>query len=97
VHRNGSLIFRNVAKRHESSFRCPAQNSAGSDQSPYVRLNVEAEVQIVKSPDVIRKPYGSQVDLTCSATGDPPPLITWLKGGRPVSESSDEGEAWILA
>lgn len=37
-------------------------------------------------PEVVRKSYGSPMDLQCAATGDPPPLISWLKGGTPVSE-----------
>ena len=43
----------------------------------------------MESPDVIRtKEIGASVDLKCSATGDPPPLISWLKGGTPVRDSA---------
>ena len=44
-----------------------------------------AKVKIVEHPDVIHREYGAAVDLQCTATGDPPPLISWMKGGRPVS------------
>ena len=43
-----------------------------------------AKVKIVEHPDVIHREYGAAVDLQCTATGDPPPLISWMKGGRPV-------------
>ena len=42
-------------------------------------------MKIVEHPDVIHREYGAAVDLQCTATGDPPPLISWMKGGRPVS------------
>ena len=40
---------------------------------------------IVDHPDVVREVYGTTKALQCVATGDPPPLISWLKEGRPVS------------
>ena len=44
-----------------------------------------AKVNIVEAPDIVRAPYGTAKDLHCVATGDPPPLISWLKDGRTVS------------
>ena len=41
-------------------------------------------MKIVEHPDVIHRELGAAVDLQCTATGDPPPLISWMKGGRPV-------------
>ena len=41
-------------------------------------------MKIVEHPDVIHREFGASVDLQCTATGDPPPLISWMKGGRPV-------------
>ena len=52
-------------------------------------LNIEymfltAKVEIVQYPELIREPFGTSKDLTCSATGDPPPMITWIKDGTLV-------------
>ena len=43
-----------------------------------------AKVNIVEAPDIIRAPFGTSYELQCVATGDPPPLISWLKDGRMV-------------
>jgi len=45
-----------------------------------------AKVVIVDHPDVVREVYGTTKALQCVATGDPPPLISWLREGRPVSQ-----------
>ena len=55
-------------------------------------LNIEcmfltAKVEIVQYPELIREPFGTSKDLTCSATGDPPPMITWIKDGTLVRRS----------
>ena len=42
----------------------------------------------MEAPDIIRAPYGTSHELQCVATGDPPPLISWLKDGRTVIDAS---------
>ena len=44
-----------------------------------------AKVQIVQYPEVVREVPGTRKDMQCTATGDPPPIITWLKDGTPVN------------
>lgn len=39
------------------------------------------------SPDVVRTKFGTPMDLGCTAIGDPPPLISWLKDGKLVSKN----------
>jgi hypothetical protein len=57
-----------------------------TDQTPRPdSLFFAAKVVIVDHPDVVREVYGTTKALQCVATGDPPPLISWLKEGRPVS------------
>lgn len=41
IHKNGSLIFRDIAKRDEGQYKCTARNAAGSDQSKFASLTVE--------------------------------------------------------
>lgn len=45
-----------------------------------------AKVQIVQYPEVVREAPGTPKDMQCTATGDPPPLISWLKDGTPVND-----------
>ena len=33
----------------------------------------------------MREVPGTRKDMQCTATGDPPPLISWLKDGTPVN------------
>ena len=74
-----------MAKRDEGYYRC-GLGDVNNTWSAWARVTVEARVKIVQYPDIVRKKYGTPMDLQCSATGDPPPLITWLKGGMPVNE-----------
>ena len=41
----------------------------------------------MEAPDIIRAPFGTSHELQCVATGDPPPLISWLKDGRTVIDA----------
>ena len=43
VHKNGSLIFRRVAKQDESLYTCTAQNSINTAKSKTARLTVEGK------------------------------------------------------
>ena len=47
-------------------------------------ITFTAKVQIVDYPELVREAFGTSQDLTCSATGDPPPMITWMKDGMMV-------------
>ena len=35
---------------------------------------------------MVREQPGTKKDMQCAATGDPPPLISWLKDGTPVKK-----------
>ena len=48
-------------------------------------IKFAAKVQIVQYPEVVREVPGTRKDMQCTATGDPPPIITWLKDGTPVN------------
>ena len=50
----------------------------------YLPILFSAKVKIVEAPDIIRAPFGTPYELKCAATGDPPPIIHWLKNGRMV-------------
>ena len=51
------------------------------------RLPISTKFNIVEVPDIIRAPFGTSHELQCVATGDPPPLISWLKDGRTVIDA----------
>uniref|UniRef100_A0A087XC04 Fibroblast growth factor receptor like 1a n=1 Tax=Poecilia formosa TaxID=48698 RepID=A0A087XC04_POEFO len=45
---------------------------------------------------VIERPVGSSVRLKCTASGNPPPDIVWLKDSKPLVEE-DGGAGWTLS
>ena len=53
-----------------------------------------AKVQIVDYPELVREAFGTSQDLTCSATGDPPPMITWMKDGMMVRTFIIQDNYW---
>ena len=96
IDRNGTLSFSSVEKQDESEYRCKAKNSEGTATSDYVRLKVEAPVEIVEFPESVRVTMGTKLDLQCAATGDPPPLISWLKDGRQVKNYKHFGRGDVI-
>ena len=52
--------------------------------SEEAELRVESPPRIVESPDSLTVARGVELELQCSATGDPPPIISWLKDGHQV-------------
>ena len=60
------------------------QSKYGNQLLNLIFFLTAAKVKIVEAPDIIRAPFGTSYELQCVATGDPPPLISWLKDGRTV-------------
>lgn len=82
---NGTLAFAQVEKQDEAGYRCKARNMYGTASSDYVDMVVEAGAEIKEWPDSLRIAKGKELELQCAATGDPAPIISWLKDGKPVS------------
>ena len=82
---SGALVFFNVEKGDEGRYRCKAKNMYGSAQSEWADLRVEAGAEVKEWPETLRVEKGKKLELQCAATGDPAPIISWLKDGKPVS------------
>ena len=54
--------------------------------SEEAELRVESPPRIVEAPDSLTVARGVELELQCSATGDPPPIISWLKDGHQVNQ-----------
>uniref|UniRef100_A0A8D2KTM3 Hemicentin 1 n=1 Tax=Varanus komodoensis TaxID=61221 RepID=A0A8D2KTM3_VARKO len=67
---------------------CKAINIAGRDDKNF-HLNVHVPPSI-EGPEEewINETISNPVTFTCDATGIPPPLITWLKNGKPLEHSA---------
>ncbi|XP_016519623.1 protein tyrosine phosphatase receptor type Fa isoform X2 [Poecilia formosa] len=50
----------------------------------------------IKSPDDQTGIYGGVASFICQATGDPKPLITWMKKGKKVNSPRFERTRYLL-
>ncbi|XP_071421021.1 hemicentin-1 [Pithys albifrons albifrons] len=68
---------------------CIAENIAGSAKK-YFNLNVHVPPTVVgTNPENLTVVVNNFISLTCEVTGFPPPDLSWLKNGQPVSSNSN--------
>ena len=82
---NGTLEFARIEKQDEADYKCKAKNMYGMAESEEVEVVVEAAAEIKEFPENTEVAEGEKLELQCAATGDPPPIISWLKNGQQVS------------
>ncbi|CAH2311914.1 hemicentin-1 isoform X2 [Pelobates cultripes] len=73
-------------KSDTASYTCTASNTAGSVVKKY-NVKVHVRPRISESGNFATEVvviYGNDVTLECQSTGDPQPLLTWLKDGVPL-------------
>lgn len=75
---NGTLRIKSVTYTDRGVYKCIASNAAGADAIS-VRLTVAALPPVIQQlkNENITFPEGNTVYLNCSATGAPPPTISW--------------------
>lgn len=81
---NGSLVVLNYSNADSGNYQCFVTNPAGTiSAATFVRFQV--------SPTITSRPpantvavIGTNLVLPCSATGYPPPTISWLQGQLPL-------------
>ncbi|NWV42606.1 HMCN1 protein, partial [Grantiella picta] len=68
---------------------CIAENIAGSAKK-YFNLNVHVPPSVVgTNPENLTVVVNNFISLTCEVTGFPPPDLSWLKNGKPVSSNAN--------
>ncbi|XP_030135337.4 hemicentin-1 [Taeniopygia guttata] len=68
---------------------CIAENIAGSAKK-YFNLNVHVPPSVVgTNPENLTVVVNNFISLTCEVTGFPPPELSWLKNGKPISSNSN--------
>lgn len=82
---NGSLVLENVGPADDGMYRCIARNEKGAAYSDLVRLKVEVPAKIEGGRTIYNVSWGSSVSLECSTEGDPPPVVSWWRGSKPLS------------
>ncbi|NXL89730.1 HMCN1 protein, partial [Alectura lathami] len=64
---------------------CVVENIAGSAKK-YFNLNVHVPPSVVgANPENLTVVVNNFISLTCEVTGFPPPDLSWLKNGKPIS------------
>ncbi|XP_037697387.1 neural cell adhesion molecule 1 isoform X3 [Choloepus didactylus] len=88
---SSELTIRKVDKSDEAEYICIAENKAG-EQDASIHLKVFAKPKITYVENQTAMELEEQVTLTCEASGDPIPSITWRTSTRNIS--SEEKASW---
>ncbi|KAF7647623.1 hypothetical protein LDENG_00169300, partial [Lucifuga dentata] len=96
------LVIKDVKKLDEGDYTCVAENKAG-EKAEEVSLNVFVQPKITYLSNQTASELEEQVTLTCEASGDPTPTISWSFGRRVFTEGEqaswtrpDTYEVWLL-
>ncbi|XP_055370413.1 neural cell adhesion molecule 1a isoform X1 [Betta splendens] len=85
------LVIKDVRKVDEGDYACIARNKAG-EKAEEVSLNVFVQPKITYLSNQSASEYEEQVTLTCEASGDPTPTISWSFENRVFTEG--EQASW---
>ncbi|XP_028930199.1 neural cell adhesion molecule 1 isoform X7 [Ornithorhynchus anatinus] len=88
---NSELTIRKVDKNDEAEYICIAENKAG-EQEDFIHLKVFAKPKITYVENKTAMELEEQITLTCEASGDPIPSITWRSATRNIS--NEEKASW---
>ncbi|XP_030602962.1 neural cell adhesion molecule 1a isoform X2 [Archocentrus centrarchus] len=79
------LVIKHVTKVDEGDYTCIAKNKAG-EKTEEVSLNVFVQPSITYLSNQTASEFDEQVTLTCEASGDPTPTISWSFGNKVFTE-----------
>ncbi|XP_061902669.1 neural cell adhesion molecule 1-like [Entelurus aequoreus] len=85
------LLIREVVKVDEGDYTCIARNKAG-ETSQEVSLNVFVQAKITYLSNQTASEFDDEVTLTCEASGDPTPSISWSFENKMFAEG--EQDSW---
>ncbi|XP_054902913.1 neural cell adhesion molecule 1a isoform X2 [Poeciliopsis prolifica] len=85
------LVIKEVKKVDEGDYTCIAKNKAG-EKTEEVSLNVFVLPNITYFNNETASEFDEEVTLTCEASGDPTPTISWRFGNRVFTEG--EQASW---
>ncbi|XP_061607147.1 neural cell adhesion molecule 1a isoform X4 [Phyllopteryx taeniolatus] len=85
------LVIKDVIKVDEGDYTCIARNKAG-EMTQEVSLNVFVQAKITYLNNQTATEFDEEVTLTCEASGDPTPSISWSFQNRMFSEG--EQASW---
>ncbi|MEQ2168147.1 hypothetical protein GOODEAATRI_011460 [Goodea atripinnis] len=76
---NGTLLLQQMGKKDEGNYTCHATNKLGKDERKLiVKVGPNGPQIGLKSQSLVKVKLGESAKLSCQATGDPKPRITWI-------------------
>jgi len=89
VSKDGQLSITNAQKKDSGLYKCKATNILGYDSAVTHLSVVELPQFTVSPPGQLKEFTNHNITVTCQATGDPKPTITWMKenGELPLGRS----------
>ena len=77
---DGGVLTVGDAEEHDiGSYVCYAKNSLGEASAVTSLVVFSVPKFNTKPPETVNKLTGDELSLSCSATGDPPPTISWKR------------------
>ncbi|XP_061607150.1 neural cell adhesion molecule 1a isoform X7 [Phyllopteryx taeniolatus] len=89
------LVIKDVIKVDEGDYTCIARNKAG-EMTQEVSLNVFVQAKITYLNNQTATEFDEEVTLTCEASGDPTPSISWSFQNRMFSEGEQSHDRNIV-
>ncbi|KAM6911196.1 neural cell adhesion molecule 1a isoform 2-T2 [Lycodopsis pacificus] len=89
------LLIKSVKKVDEGDYTCIARNKAG-EKAEEVSLNVFVKPRITYLNNQTASEFDEQVTLTCEASGDPTPTISWSFQNRVFTEGEQSLDRNIM-
>lgn len=89
VSKDGQLSITNAQKKDSGLYKCKATNILGYDSVVTHLSVVELPTFTVRPPEELKEFTNHNITVTCQATGDPKPTVTWVKenGELPLERS----------
>uniref|UniRef100_A0A8C4NLZ3 Ig-like domain-containing protein n=2 Tax=Eptatretus burgeri TaxID=7764 RepID=A0A8C4NLZ3_EPTBU len=85
---SGTMMIQNTRVEDAGLYLCVAANIAGNFSQVF-HLSVHEPPVIEPWPRRLNVKLGDVALLQCVAKGEPVPVLTWFRGGSPMSSSSD--------
>uniref|UniRef100_A0A0N5BTT6 Down syndrome cell adhesion molecule-like protein Dscam2 n=1 Tax=Strongyloides papillosus TaxID=174720 RepID=A0A0N5BTT6_STREA len=78
----------NVSRNDNGRYTCEASSESGIAVADFI-VDILEKPRIRQSPSEIRVKEGSIAKFECKSEGNPTPSVTWLRGGRPIQDTSE--------
>ncbi|XP_037342384.2 immunoglobulin superfamily DCC subclass member 4 isoform X3 [Pungitius pungitius] len=80
-----NLVIRDTRRHHAGIYVCRANKPKTREFiNAAAELHVPAPPVILQPPETVSLSRGNTARFVCNSSGEPPPVLHWLKDGRPI-------------